>query len=41
MKLSKTIRSLVRQEGKRSISAQTILKLKHSKEFYYLIDTTR
>ncbi|SFV53527.1 hypothetical protein MNB_SV-10-1263 [hydrothermal vent metagenome] len=41
MKLSKTMQNIRQQEGKYSISAKCILKLKHSREFNYLVDLNR
>ena len=41
MKISKTLQKVVREEGKRSLMSKTIVKLKNSKEFNYLVDTNR
>ncbi len=41
MKLSKTMQNIRQKEGKSSISAKRILKLKHSREFNYLVDLNR
>jgi hypothetical protein len=41
MKISKTLQKVVKEEGKRSLMSKTILKLKNSKEFNYLVDTAR
>ena len=39
MKISKVLQKVVKEEGKYSCTAKTIVKLKNSKEFNYLIDT--
>ncbi|MGB5505652.1 MAG: hypothetical protein WBM70_03080 [Sulfurovum sp.] len=41
MKISKMLQKVVREEGKRSLMSKTIVKLKNSKEFNYLVDTNR
>ena len=41
MKISKFLQQVVKQEGKRSLVSKTIVKYKDSKEFNYLIDTTK
>ncbi len=41
MKLSSTIRRIVKAEGKKTMTAKTIIKLKNSREFGYLVDTKR
>ena len=41
MKISKLVRKVVKQEGKDSLVCKTIIKLKDSKEFSYLIDASR
>ena len=41
MKISKVIQRVVKEEGKSSRNSKTIVKLKNSKEFNYLIDTDR
>jgi len=41
MKISKTLQKVIKEEGKNSPMAKTIVKLKNSKEFNYLIDTDR
>ena len=39
MKISKILQKVVKEEGKHSPMAKTIVKLKNSKEFNYLVDT--
>jgi len=41
MKISKLIKKVVKEEGKNSRNSKTIVKLKNSKEFSYLIDINR
>jgi len=41
MKISKVLQKVVKKEGKHSLTAKTITKLKNSKEFNYLIDKNR
>lgn len=41
MKLSKTLNKVVKTEGKHSLVAKAIVKLKDSKEFSYLVDVTK
>jgi len=41
MKISKLLQKVVKKEGKRSLVAKTITKLKDSKEFNYLIDASQ
>lgn len=41
MKISKVLQKVVKEEGKHSRFAKTIVKLKDSKEFNYLVDKTR
>ena len=41
MKISKILQKVVKQEGKHSPVTNTIVKLKNSKEFNYLIDAKR
>ena len=41
MKISKILQKVVKKEGKRSLASKTIIKLKNSKEFNYLIDVTK
>ena len=38
MKISKVLQKVVKQEGKHSLTGKTIVKLKNSKEFSYLVD---
>jgi hypothetical protein len=41
MKLSKVLKKVAKQDGKHSLVAKTIVKLKDSKEFNYLVDASR
>ncbi len=41
MKISEIIKKVVKEEGKNSRTSMTIVKLKNSKEFSYLVDTKR
>jgi len=41
MKISKTLKQIVKKEGKHSLTARTVSRLKSSKEFSYLVDTSR
>ncbi|WP_256465831.1 hypothetical protein [Sulfurovum sp. XGS-02] len=41
MKLSKMLQKAVKKEGKHSLTCKTIVKLKNSKEFSYLVDKNR
>jgi len=41
MKISKTLKQIVKKEGKHSLTAKTVNKLKSSKEFSYLVDTSK
>ena len=41
MKISKTLKKVAKQDGKDSLAYKTIVKLKDSKEFNYLIDASR
>jgi len=41
MKISKTLKKVAKQDGKDSLVYKTIVKLKNSKEFDYLIDATK
>ena len=41
MKITKLLKKVVKQDGKHSLNAKTIVKLKDSKEFSYLVDPTR
>jgi len=41
MKITKLLKKVVKQDGKHSMNVKTIVKLKNSKEFSYLIDETR
>ena len=39
MKISNILQKVVKEEGRHSLMAKTIVKLKNSKEFNYLVDT--
>ncbi len=41
MKISKTLQKVAKQEGKHSLVSKTIIKLKNSKEFNYLVDVSK
>ncbi len=41
MKVSPLLKKVVKKDGKCSITSKTIVKLKDSKEFSYLVDPTR
>ena len=41
MKLSKTLKKVAKKDGKHSLASRTIVRLKDSKEFNYLIDASR
>ncbi len=41
MQISKTLQKAVKEEGKSSLTSKTIVKLKNSKEFDYLVDKNR
>ncbi|MEA3490418.1 MAG: hypothetical protein U9R27_00795 [Campylobacterota bacterium] len=41
MKIKKTLKSVIKKEGKESLSYRRIAKLKTSREFGYLVDTSR
>ena len=41
MKISKTLRKVIKQDGKQSLVAKKIVKLRNSKEFNYLVDASR
>jgi hypothetical protein len=41
MKISKILKKIIRKEGKHSVTARTVNKLKSSKEFSYLVDSSR
>lgn len=38
MKISKILKKIVKTDGKHSLSSKTIIRLKKSKEFNYLIE---
>lgn len=41
MKISKTLKKVIKTEGKNSPASRKIIALRASKEFNYLIDTVR
>lgn len=41
MKVRKLLKKVAKKDGKCSIASQTIVKLKNSREFSYLIDPAR
>jgi len=41
MKISKILQKVVKEEGKHSLIAKTVIKYKNSKEFSYLIDSNK
>jgi hypothetical protein len=41
MFISNIVKKIVKNDGKTSIVAKKIAKLKNSKEFHYLVDVTR
>ena len=41
MQISKVVQKAVKKEGKNSLTSKTIVKLKNSKEFSYLVDKNR
>jgi len=41
MKISRMLQKTVKKEGKHSLTSKTIVKLKDSKEFNYLVDMNR
>lgn len=41
MKITTLLKKVVKQDGKQSLNAKAIIKLKNSKEFSYLVDPTR
>ncbi|MEA3433274.1 MAG: hypothetical protein U9R13_01705 [Campylobacterota bacterium] len=41
MKISKTLKKAIKEDGKRSLTARKISKLKSSKEFNYLVDISK
>ncbi len=41
MKITKLLQKVVKQDGKHSLVSKTVAKYKNSKEFNYLIDTTK
>lgn len=41
MKISKLLQKVVKEEGKHSLIAKTVIKYKNSKEFDYLVDSSK
>ena len=41
MKIRKTLKEIVKKDGKDSSTVKTVNRLKHSKEFSYLVDVSR
>ena len=41
MKISKALKQAIKKDGKKSLTARTIYRLKSSKEFHYLVDSSR
>ena len=41
MKIRKVLKEIVKKDGKHSLTAKTVNKLKSSKEFSYLVDVNR
>jgi len=41
MKIRKVLKEIVKKDGKHSLTANTINRLKSSKEFSYLVDVSR
>ena len=41
MKIRKVLKEIVRKDGKHSFTANTVNRLKSSKEFSYLVDINR
>jgi len=41
MKISKILKEAIKTDGKRSLAARKISKLKSSKEFNYLVDISK
>jgi len=41
MKIRKVLKEIVRKDGKHSLTANTVNRLKTSKEFSYLVDINR
>ncbi len=41
MKIRKTLKEIVKKNGKYSFTAKAVNKLKYSKEFSYLVDISR
>ena len=41
MKIRKVLKEIVKKDGKHSLTAKTVNRLKSSKEFSYLVDVNR
>jgi len=41
MKIRKTLKEIIKKEGKASLTIKTVNRLKSSKEFSYLVDVSR
>jgi len=41
MKLSKVLKEIIKKDGKHSLTARTVNRLKTSKEFSYLVDSSK
>jgi len=41
MKVSKTLKKIIKKDGRRSLGSRTVNRLKSSKEFSYLVDINR
>jgi len=41
MKIKKTLKNVIKKDGKQSLASRKIAKLKTSREFSYLVDTGR
>jgi len=41
MKISNTLKKIIKKDGRRSFSVRTVNRLKSSKEFSYLVDVNR
>ncbi len=41
MKISRMLKQIIKKDGKKSLTARTVARLKTSKEFDYLVDTNK
>ncbi len=41
MKISRTLKQIIKKDGKKSLTSRTVSRLKSSKEFSYLVDTSK